>query len=159
MTVPEDPTFLTAAMRLADTFPPPDDLLVRILLNCTNELSIDPSAAGFLAAPEGFDCRPLVGIARVFFSSKKAELREMALLAIAMKSEPATRVTAGVNRDSASASAIATGLLHELLAHAAVAYPPAGLVFVSRASLLFFTKAELILDVLSGGRDPFEAVD
>lgn len=129
-----DPTHSSEANAMADRLPPPDDLLVRILISSTLLVALDPGSPLHSTPPVGFDCRPLVDAGARFFEQK--DLLRHRLL-----------------------SADCDNLTRDLLSIAAGFYRAApDIEFVGRAASLVFSKPQLLLNILDGGRDPFEGL-
>ena len=134
MTNYTDRTMINAANELADRLEPPDDLLVRVLIAQTLLVALDPTSPLFTLPPLGFDSRPLVVIGTAFFKHKDW-LRDALI------------------------SARGAYLKDELVRIAGEHYRSAPhLDFVRRASVLLFSKPRLLLNILDGGRDPFEGI-
>jgi hypothetical protein len=105
-----------------------------VLVTQTLLVSLDPSSPLFAPPPSGFDSRPLVTVGATFFS-RKDWLRDS--------------LNSGRGAD----------LINELVRIAAGHYQnPADLDFVGRAATLLFSKPQLLLNILDGGRDPFEGI-
>lgn len=138
MTEPANAMNATVACALADRLARPDDLLVRVLIGNALLVSLVPTDSRFAPVPEDFDWRRLVAVGERFFENKKRLRAQLA----------------------PTASAAAAGeLTSALMVIARSYYPdPAHLAFVERTGRLLFSKSRLLLDILDGGRDPFEGI-